>query len=90
MTLLECGIIFGGIPAGAISRKVGLIWGIPAKTITEELREVLKELERRRESLVREHQQVVRDQQTVKQTMEILNREQPAVNGVSQETAPVA
>ena len=31
MTLLECGIIFGGIPAGAISRKGGLIWGIPAK-----------------------------------------------------------
>jgi hypothetical protein len=26
---LECGIIFGGIPAGAISRKGGLIWGIP-------------------------------------------------------------
>ena len=30
LTLLECGIIFGGIPAGAISRKGGLIWGIPA------------------------------------------------------------
>ena len=30
MTLLECGIIFGGIPAGAISRKGGLICGIPA------------------------------------------------------------
>ena len=29
LTLLECGIIFGGIPAGAISRKGGLIWGIP-------------------------------------------------------------
>ena len=28
LTLLECGIIFGGIPAGAISRKGGLIWGI--------------------------------------------------------------
>ena len=28
---LECGIIFDGIPEGAISRKVGLIWGIPAK-----------------------------------------------------------
>jgi hypothetical protein len=28
---LECGIIFGGIPAGAISRKGGLIWGIPAE-----------------------------------------------------------
>ena len=32
LTPLECGIIFGGIPAGAISRKGGLIWGIPAKT----------------------------------------------------------
>ena len=32
LTPLECGIIFGGIPEGAISRKVGLIWGIPAKT----------------------------------------------------------
>ena len=31
MTPLECGIIFDGIPEGAISRKVGLIWGIPAK-----------------------------------------------------------
>ena len=30
---LECGIIFDGISEGAISRKVGLIWGIPAKTI---------------------------------------------------------
>jgi hypothetical protein len=28
---LECGIIFDGIPEGAIPRKVGLIWGIPAK-----------------------------------------------------------
>ena len=28
---LECGIIFDGIPEGAISRKVGLIWGIPVK-----------------------------------------------------------
>ena len=28
---LECGIIFDGIPEGAISRKVGLIWGIPGK-----------------------------------------------------------
>ena len=28
---LECGIIFDGIPEGAISRKVGLIWGIPDK-----------------------------------------------------------
>ena len=33
MTPLECGIIFDGIPEGAISRKVGLIWGIPAKTV---------------------------------------------------------
>ena len=31
MMPLECGIIFDGIPEGAISRKVGLIWGIPAK-----------------------------------------------------------
>ena len=31
LTPLECGIIFDGIPEGAISRKVGLIWGIPAK-----------------------------------------------------------
>ena len=31
LTPLECGIIFGGIPAGAISRKGGLIWGIPVK-----------------------------------------------------------
>ena len=30
LTPLECGIIFHGIPEGAISRKVGLIWGIPA------------------------------------------------------------
>ena len=29
---LECGIIFDGIPEGAISRKVCLIWGIPAKS----------------------------------------------------------
>ena len=36
MTLLECGIIFGGIPAGAISRKGGLIWGIPAEMIQED------------------------------------------------------
>ena len=28
---LECGIIFDGIPEGAIPRKVGLIWGIPVK-----------------------------------------------------------
>ena len=31
MTPLECGIMFDGIPEGAISRKVGLIWGIPAR-----------------------------------------------------------
>ena len=31
LTLLECGIMFGGILAGAISRKGGLIWGIPAR-----------------------------------------------------------
>ena len=31
LTPLECGIIFDGIPEGAISRKVGLIWGIPAE-----------------------------------------------------------
>ena len=31
LTPLECGIIFDGIPEGAISRKVGLIWGIPVK-----------------------------------------------------------
>ena len=60
------------------------------KTIAEELREILKELEQRCESLIREHRQVVRDQQAVKRTMEILNKEQPAVNDVSQETAPVA
>ena len=28
----ECGIIIDGIPEGAISRKVGLIWGIPANS----------------------------------------------------------
>ena len=32
LTPLECGIIFDGIPEGAISRKVGLIWGIPVET----------------------------------------------------------
>ena len=32
LTPLECGIIFDGIPEGAISRKVGLIWGIPVNT----------------------------------------------------------
>ena len=31
LTPLECGIIFHGIPEGAISRKVGLIWGIPVE-----------------------------------------------------------
>ena len=30
---LECGIIFDGIPEGAISRKVGLIWGIPDESL---------------------------------------------------------
>ena len=60
------------------------------KTITEGLGKVLKELEQRRESLVGEFRQVVRDQQAVKRTVAILNREQPAANGVSQETAPVA
>ena len=35
MTPLECGIIFDGIPEGAISRKVGLIWGIPAYRICD-------------------------------------------------------
>ena len=33
---LECGIIFDGIPEGAISRKVGLIWGIPAQSLAKE------------------------------------------------------
>ena len=33
MTPLECGIIFHGIPEGAISRKVGLIWGIPVRYV---------------------------------------------------------
>ena len=60
------------------------------KTITQELGEVLKELEQHRGSLVIEYRQVVRDQQAVQRTMEILNKEQPAVNDVSQETAPVA
>ncbi len=32
---LECGIIFDGIPEGAISRKVGLIWGIPDREFYE-------------------------------------------------------
>ena len=30
---LECEIIVDGIPEGAISRKVGLIWGIPDKYV---------------------------------------------------------
>ena len=64
--------------------------GERSKTITQELGKVLKELEQHRESLIREHRQVVRDQQAVQRTMEILNKEQPAVNDVSQETAPVA
>ena len=34
MTPLECGIIFDGIPEGAISRKVGLIWGIPVERLS--------------------------------------------------------
>ena len=33
LTLLECGIIVGDIPEGAISRKVGLIWEIPVGMI---------------------------------------------------------
>ena len=60
------------------------------KAIAEELREILKELEQHSESLIREYDQTVRDQQAVKRTIEILNKEQPAVNGVSQETPPVA
>ena len=64
--------------------------GERSKTITQELGKVLKELEQHRESLIREHRQVVRDQQAVQRTMEILNKEQPAVNDVSRETAPVA
>ena len=34
MTPLECEIIVGSIPAGAISRKGGSIWGMSAKTWT--------------------------------------------------------
>ena len=64
--------------------------GEKGETITQELGEVLKGLEQRRESLVREYRQVVRDRQAVKRTMEILNREQPAVNSASRETVPVA
>ena len=60
------------------------------KAIAEELREILKELEQHSESLIREYDQTVRDQQAMKRTIEILNKEQPAVNGVSQETPPVA
>ena len=37
LTPLECGIIFGGIPAGAISRKGGLIWGIPVNSRYENI-----------------------------------------------------
>ncbi len=44
MTLLECGIIFGGIPAGAISRKGGLIWGIPDQIITGNPDTVIRKL----------------------------------------------
>ena len=33
MTPLECEIIVGSIPAGAISRKGGSIWGMSAKGI---------------------------------------------------------
>ena len=33
---MECGIIIDGIPEGAISRKVGLIWGIPDKDLFDE------------------------------------------------------
>ena len=61
-----------------------------SRTIMQELEEVLNELDQRRESLVREHQQVISDRRAVKRTMEILKREQPAVNGASQETVPVA
>ena len=73
-------------PAGPVETMKGGKY----KTITQELGKVLKELEQHRESLIREHRQVVRDQQAVQRTMEILNKEQPAVNDVSQETAPVA
>ncbi|MDA1220344.1 MAG: hypothetical protein O2909_13095 [Chloroflexi bacterium] len=34
MTSLECGITVGGIPEGAIARKVSLIWEIPVNWIT--------------------------------------------------------
>ena len=61
-----------------------------SRTIMHELEEVLNELDQRRESLVREHQQVISDRRAVKRTMEILKREQPAVNNASQETVPVA
>ena len=42
LTPLECGIIFDGIPEGAISRKVGLIWGIPAYTRRRAIRHLEK------------------------------------------------
>ena len=44
---LECGIIFDGIPEGAISRKVGLIWGIPVTMVLSiaELEVVARALE---------------------------------------------
>ena len=35
---LECGIIFDGIPEGAIPRKVGLIWGIPDQFFPDAVR----------------------------------------------------
>ena len=34
---MECGIIIDGIPEGAISRKVGLIWGIPGQIPSKQL-----------------------------------------------------
>ena len=40
---LECGIIFDGIPEGAIPRKVGLIWGIPADTIVDQTGDISAE-----------------------------------------------
>ena len=46
MPPLECGIIIDGIPEGAIPRKVGLIWGIPAG-ISEALQSANEEAGRR-------------------------------------------
>ena len=45
LTPLECGIIFDGIPEGAIPRKVGLIWGIPvySRPAGQEIVEALAE-----------------------------------------------